>query len=102
MNNRVEATKVVGVREKENFESTKGDDEQWTLYVDGASNDIVTEAGMMLISPEEHKIHCAIQFGFKTSNNEAEYDALIDGLCIAHELQVCNVKIFNDSQLVVN
>ena len=36
------------------------------------------------------------------SNNEAEYEALIAGLCLAHELQVRNVKIFNDSQLVVN
>ena len=57
---------------------------------------------MMLISPEGYKIHCAICFGFKVSNNEAEYEALIVGLCLARELQVCNVKIFSDSQLVVN
>ena len=30
---------------------------------------------MMLISPEGHKIHCAIRFGFMASNNEAEYEA---------------------------
>ena len=41
-------------------------------------------------------------FGFKTSNNEVEYEALIAGLRLVHELQVCNVKIFNDSLLVVN
>ena len=61
---------------------------------------------MILISPEGYKIHCAIRFGFKALNNEAEYEAeykaLIAGLCLIHELQVCNVKIFNDSQLVVN
>ena len=51
---------------------------------------------MILISPEAHKINCAIRFGFKAPNNEADYEALV------RELQVHNVKIFNDSQLVVN
>ena len=57
---------------------------------------------MMLINPERHKIYCAIHFGFKASNNKAEYEALIAGLCLTLKLQVHNVKIFNDSQLVVN
>ena len=43
-----------------------------------------------------------MRFGFKASNNEAEYEALTVGLCLTRELQVCNVKIFSDSQLVVN
>ena len=79
-----------------------GDAEQWTLYVDGASNDNGYEASIMLISPEGHKIHCAIHFGFKASNKEVEYKALIAGLRLMYELQARNVKIFNDSQLVVN
>ena len=57
---------------------------------------------MMLISPEGHKIHYAISFRFKVSNNEAEYEALIASLYLARELQVYNVKIFSDSQLVMN
>ena len=56
----------------------------------------------MSISSEGHKIHCAIRFGFKTSNNKAEYEDLIASLRLIHELQVRNVKIFNNSQLVVN
>ena len=66
------------------------------------SNDIGSKYGMMLISPEGHKIHYAIHFGFKVSNNEAKYEALIAGLHLVHELQVHNVKIFSDSQLVVD
>ena len=31
---------------------------QWTLCMDGASNENGLRAGMMLISPEVHKIHC--------------------------------------------
>ena len=38
---------------------------------------------MMLISPEGHKIYCAIRFGFKASNNEAKYEALIASLRLA-------------------
>ena len=56
------------------------------LYVDDAFNDTRLEANMMLISPERHKIYCAIHFGFKASNNEAEYESLIAGLRLAREL----------------
>ena len=57
---------------------------------------------MILIGPKGHNIHFAICFGFKASNNEAKYQALKASLCLAHEVQVYNVKIFSDSQLVVN
>ena len=65
------------------------------------SNNNGSRAGMMLISPEGHKIYYAIHFGFKASNNEAEYEALIASLHLARELRASNVKIFSDSQLVV-
>ena len=65
--------------------------------MDGASSDIGSGPCMILISPEGHKTHCAIHFLFKASNNEAEYEALIVGLCLAHKLQVPNVKIFSNS-----
>ena len=65
--------------------------------MDDASNDTRFGAGVMLISPEGHKIHCAICFGFKASNNEAKHETLIVGLCLARKLQVRNVKTFSDS-----
>ena len=94
--------KVVGERDKKDSVPIEGDAKQWTLYIDGASNDNGSGAGMMLISPEGHKMHCAIRFGFKVSNNEAEYEALIASLRLTRKLQAHNVKIFSDSQLVVN
>ena len=54
--------------------------------MDDASNDGGSGASIMLISPEGHKRHCVLHFGFKASNNEAEYEALITGLHIAKEL----------------
>ena len=54
--------------------------------MDGASNNTGPGVGMMLISPEGHKTHCALSFGFKASNNEIEYETLIAGLNLAREL----------------
>ena len=51
----------------------------------------------MLISPKRHKIYCALHFGFQASNNKAKYEALIVGLRLARELQVRNLKLYNDS-----
>nr|GEV02628.1 hypothetical protein [Tanacetum cinerariifolium] len=41
----------------------------------------------------------AIRFKFET-NNKAEYEALLAGLCIAQETEITKVAIFLDSQLV--
>ena len=69
--------------------------------MDNASNDTGFGADMLLISPEGNKIHCALLFKFRVSNNEAEYEALIVGLRLAKELQACDIQIYSDSQLVV-
>ena len=97
MTNGIEATKVVEARDKKNFAPTQEDTQQWTLYVDGASNENGSGAGMMLISPERDKIHCVLHFGFQVSNNKVEYEALIAGLYLPNELQACNVKVYSDS-----
>ena len=57
---------------------------------------------MLLISPKEHKIHYTLHFGLQASNNKAEYEVLIVGLRLAKELKVNHLKVYNDSQLVVN
>ena len=74
----------------------------WILYIYGASNKNGFGAGMMLISPEGHKIHYALCFRFLASNNEVDYEALIAGLHLARELQAHNLRVYNDSQLIVN
>ena len=43
----------------------------------------------------------ALRFSFKTSNNQAEYEALIVGLRIAKDLKVKKLRAFSDSLLVV-
>ena len=102
MADNAEATNVVEALREKNYTLAKKDAEQWTLYVDGASNDSESGADIMLINLEGHKIHCALCFEFKASNNEAKYKALIAGLHLAKELQARNIQIYSDSQLVVN
>ncbi|VFQ90112.1 unnamed protein product [Cuscuta campestris] len=58
-------------------------------------------AGIVLITPENFRIYYAIRFQFRVSNNEAEYEALINGLRILGKLGVSRVKVYSDSRLVV-
>ena len=73
----------------------------WKLSVDGASNAQGSGAGIILTSPEGIDIEYALKFGFQASNNEAEYEAVIVGLNLAHSLEVDQLEVCNDSQLVV-
>ena len=73
----------------------------WKLSVDGASNAQGSGAGLILTSPEGIDIKYALRFGFHGSNNEAEYEAVIAGLNLAHSLEVDQLEVHSDSQLVV-
>ena len=73
----------------------------WKLSVDGASNAQGSGAGLILTSPEGIDIEYALRFGFHASNNEAEYEAVIAGLNLAHSLEVYQLEVYSDSQLVV-
>ncbi|XP_074371492.1 uncharacterized protein LOC141712443 [Apium graveolens] len=74
----------------------------WILHVDGAVNNGGAGAGIMLVSPEGHHLMSAIHFKFYATNNDVEYEALINGLKIALEMGVRNLIARSDSELVVN
>ena len=80
---------------------TTTDFSAWKLSVDGASNAQGSGAGLILTSPEGIDIEYALRFGFHTSNNEAEYEAVIAGLNLTHSLEVGQLEVYSDSQLVV-
>ncbi|XP_074326579.1 uncharacterized protein LOC141664521 [Apium graveolens] len=73
----------------------------WSLYVDGASNGDGAGAGIELISPEAHKIRRATHLAFHATNNDDEYEALINGLKLALEMKVENLNVFSDSMIMV-
>ncbi|XP_074337138.1 uncharacterized protein LOC141674311 [Apium graveolens] len=74
----------------------------WVLHVDGVMNNNGAGAGIVLVIPEGHHLTNAIHFKFYVTNNDAKYEALINGLKIALELGVVNLIAQSDSELVVN
>ncbi|KAH7844703.1 hypothetical protein Vadar_030763 [Vaccinium darrowii] len=78
------------------------DPKEWRLYVDGSACNKGSEAGVVLFSPEGLVLEQAQRLGFSATNNVAEYEALLAGLRSAMEFKVSKLKIFYDSQLVVN
>ncbi|XP_071719402.1 uncharacterized protein [Rutidosis leptorrhynchoides] len=75
---------------------------EWKLFTDGASSSDGSGAGLMLINPEGQEFTYALRFEFNTTNNEAEYGALLAGLGIAKEMKIEHLQAFVDSQLVAN
>ena len=73
----------------------------WRLSVDGAANAQGSGAGVILTSPEGLDIEYALRFGFRTSNNEVEYEAVIAGLNLAHSMEVDQLEVCSDSQLII-
>lgn len=71
------------------------------MHVDGSSTSVATGGGVVLITPEKVKLKYAIKFGFKVTNNKAEYGSMIMGLYLVRELGAKKVKVKSDSQLVV-
>ena len=69
----------------------------WKLSVDGASNAQGSGAGLILTSLKGIDIEHALKFGFQASNNEAEYEAVIAGLNLAHSLEVDQLEVCSDS-----
>ena len=69
----------------------------WRLSVDGAANAQGSGAGLILTSPDGIDIEYALIFGFRASNNEAEYEAVITGLNLTHSMEVDQLEVCSDS-----
>ena len=69
--------------------------------MDGASNAMGAGVGIVIITPEGIRLEHSLRLGFKASNNEAEYEALLAGLRAVLHLGAKDVEIYLDSRLVV-
>ncbi|KAJ9557881.1 hypothetical protein OSB04_012495 [Centaurea solstitialis] len=78
------------------------DNEPWTMHVDGASNARGSGLGVVLKSSHGGNMVYSVRCEFKTTNNEAEYEALIAGLDMAYNLGARWLHVRSDSLLVVN
>ncbi|XP_025664456.1 uncharacterized protein [Arachis hypogaea] len=64
----------------------------WSLYVDGSTNPQGYGAGIILDDSHSNVIEHSLNFSFKASNNQSEYEALIAGLRLAADLNITELK----------
>ena len=61
---------------------------QWIIHVDGSSTQYAGGVGIILQSPKGDRLEYAIRLQFYTTNNEAKYEALLQGLELIKSLGV--------------
>jgi ribonuclease HI len=72
------------------------------MNFDGSKRVQGAGAGVVLISPQDDKLKYVLRMSFpQASNNEAEYKALLHGMKMAKTCGATRLKIFGDSNIVV-
>jgi len=74
----------------------------WTLFFDGSTCDRGAGIGIVLISPWGKKYEFSLPIVATSTNNQAEYQALIKGLELLKDVHADAIEIFGDSMLVIN
>ncbi|XP_052479584.1 uncharacterized protein LOC128034783 [Gossypium raimondii] len=89
---------LMGISKKEG-ESSKV--QSWKMSFDGASNALGHVIGAVLVSPEGNHYPLTARLNFFCTNNIAEYEACIMGLCSAIERKIKILEVYGDSALVI-
>ena len=79
----------------------------WQIFFDGASrigpkSKIITDVGVVFVLPQNHILPRAFSLMKPCSHNVEEYNALLIGLQLAHEMGVHYLEAYGDSKLIVN
>ena len=73
----------------------------WSLYFDGSKSKEGAGAGCLPIDPYEKRYFIACRLEFDCTNNIAEYEALIQGLKKAIDLEAKALVVLGDSEIIV-
>ena len=73
----------------------------WKVYVDGAANQRGLGVGLVMVSLERIIIEKSLRLGFSATNNETEYQALLEGMAMVQKMRGREMEMFSDSMLVV-
>ncbi|XP_019200058.1 PREDICTED: uncharacterized protein LOC109193659 [Ipomoea nil] len=73
----------------------------WMLATDGSSSKKGAGGGVVITSPEGFKVYYALMYQFSPTNNEAKYEAFVNGLQCARDLGAEYIRAQTDSALVV-
>lgn len=74
----------------------------WKMYFDGASSKESVGAGVVFISPSQEVISLYHKLEFETTNNVAEYGALVLGLRETKDMKNEELSIFGHAKLIVH
>ncbi|XP_070667421.1 uncharacterized protein [Malus domestica] len=77
-------------------------DNYWTMYFDGSSTSSAAGVGVVIQSPHHNRWYFSLKLDFDCTNNQAEYEALIIGLGLLHDLRATCALVLGDSELVIN
>ena len=73
----------------------------WEVYIDGALNKKGSGVGSVLVSPKKVVIEKFLRLDFPATNNEAEYEVLLEGMDMVQRMGGKSIRLFSDSRLVV-
>jgi ribonuclease HI len=73
----------------------------WTLYFDGSKSQEGSGVGCILIDPKGKQNFLSCRLEFECTNNIVEYEALVQGLKKATDLNVKELKVFGDYEIIV-
>jgi ribonuclease HI len=74
----------------------------WTMFLDGSSCGVGDGIRIVLISPPRANYEFSISIEKTSTNNQAEYQALLKGIKLLREVNSEVIEIFGDSQLMIN
>jgi ribonuclease HI len=72
-----------------------------SLHFDGSKMYAGSGAGVVITSPKGDKLRYVLQLHFACTNNVAECEALLHGLCIGKEMGISRIYCYGDSDFVV-
>ena len=67
----------------------------WKVYVDGASNQKGSGVGLVLVSPEKVVVEKSLRLDFLATNNEAEYETLLEGMAMVQRMGGKSIRLFS-------
>ena len=62
--------------------------------MDRAANQKGSSVGLVLISPKKLILEKSLRLGFSATNNEAEYEALLEGMSMVHKMGENQLQYF--------
>ena len=74
----------------------------WKVFMDNMSDAMRSKARIVIITPEGIRLKHSFRLGFRASNNEAKYVALLAELRVVLDMGAREVEIYSDSRLVVS